>query len=231
MDILTCIVLLTFAVCIISGAARGFLRILFSVLTLVVCLFVAGHFSGQAESFLKDKTDFYQTVNSSVYSTLSENAGTADGGAENGEAYSEGTDPSLSGESGLPASLPAAVIEGISQAAASVKDTVVTGIADALTETLFSSLVRIGLFFITWLLMRLLYAALSLGLRSRTVSGVNRTLGAITGIFEAVLIVWLVLSVVTLGQSESSPLVLSITANPLLKVLYASDPFLKSIAG
>ncbi len=229
MDILTCIVLLTFAVCIISGAARGFLKILFSVLTLVVCLFVASHFSGQVQSFLKDKTDFYQTMNSSVYSTLSESAQGGDDG--DGDVLAEGTEGTLAGESGEALSLPAAVINGISQAAASVRETVVAGIADALTDTLFSSIVRIGLFFITWLLMRLLYALLQVGLRNRAIGGANRVLGAITGIFEALLIVWLVLSAVTLGQSEDSPMVQTVTASPLLKALYASDPFLKTLAG
>ncbi len=231
MDILTFIVLLTFAVCIISGAARGFLRMLFSVLTLVVCLFVASHFSGQAENFLKENTNFYQTMNSSVYSTLSENADSAPE-TENPDS-SDGTDgkndQTLSDIAEVLASLPTAVIEGINQAVVSARDTVVTGIADAVTETLFSSIVRIGLFFITWLLMRLLYAALSVGLHNRAISGVNRTLGAVTGILEALLIVWLVLFAVTLGQNESSPLVMSITAHPLLKVLYASDPFLRTL--
>ena len=170
-------------------------------------------------------------MNSSVYSTLSENADSAPE-TENPDS-SDGTDgqndQTLSDIAEVLASLPTAVIEGINQAVVSARDTVVTGIADAVTETLFSSIVRIGLFFITWLLMRLLYAALSVGLHNRAISGVNRTLGAVTGILEALLIVWLVLFAVTLGQNESSPLVMSITAHPLLKVLYASDPFLRTL--
>lgn len=231
MGILSIIILLTFAVCIISGAGRGFLRILFSVLTLVVCLFCASHFSTQAETFLKEKTTLYQTMNSSVYSAMPENSE-----EETQDIQSEAQDQTdaisgvLLGGISSDESLPSVLIEGINQTVASIRNTIVSGIVDTVTQSLFSALVRIGIFFIAWLIMKLLYAVLSARMRGRAVGGVNRLLGAALGAVEALLISWLILSVVTFGQNDSSSIVTSITGEPLLKWLFQTDPFLQLTA-
>ncbi|MGI5990622.1 MAG: CvpA family protein [Lachnospiraceae bacterium] len=229
MGILNIIVLLTFAVCIISGAARGFLRILFSVLTLVVCLFVASHFSTQAETFLKENTNLYQIMNSSVYSTMSaDSEEESQQIEEETETQTQTLSEVLLGGLSSDESLPETLVEGINQTVTSIRDTVVTGIANSVTNSLFSMLVWVGLFFITWLVMKLLYAIFSVGLHNRAIGGVNRILGAVTGAAEALLIVWLILSVVTFGQDESSAMVSSVTSQPFLKILYSTDPFLKT---
>ncbi len=70
------VVLLIFLVCIIHGWAKGFLRLLFSLLSFIILIVVIGFVTPYISSFLKENTGIYAAIETRCAATLENRVGT-----------------------------------------------------------------------------------------------------------------------------------------------------------
>lgn len=239
MSVLVIVILAIFAVCAILGLSRGLFNIIFALATLIVSIMAIVLLAPNVETYLKEKTNMYERLNQTVYDTLDanedvnraadeaiENAATA--GIEGKTSKSLGTYVAeelakipFAGTSTQ--SIANSVNTYVDQTETALKAAVIAAIAANVTATVFRLLCYVLVYFAAMALMKVIRAIVSLFLKNKLLSGVNRVLGLIFGLLEALLITWLILFVITSAVSDNSALMQDINNNVFVKILYDTD--------
>lgn len=189
MNTLTIVVIAIIAVFGFIGHARGFLKMLFSVLSLILTLYVATLISPYISSWLQ-QTNLYDSVYDGAYTYINEAIGHS--AADNiNTAMDELQLPKniqryiLSGENAL--------IDGTG---------IVQVIAEQLTAMVFDVLVFLVTFVGAMIIIKLLFAAVNLMSHLPIIHGVNKTAGLLIGILEGLVIVWIFFIIISLMNSS-----------------------------
>ena len=221
MNWLSILVLLVLALSIMEGYRRGFLRMVYSLLSWVIIFIFMSYVTPYVQQLLVDHTAVYERVQENFEETVRQAAQEKLGtGAEAGETEW----PELGMQ------LPAAVMDRIlaqttgangfleesgvyAQVAAGLADFVVQGIAYLITMLL------------AWTLVHVASDLLGIVSRIPLLKGMNRLAGLAAGAVYGFLIVWLAFYVIALcGSSPAGQVLVScIYDSPFLTLLYENN--------
>lgn len=228
MNTTTILLIIVVAVLILPalrGYFRGFLAMVFSVASIVLSIALVTPLQPIVRGILKDQTPLERTIETAVEEAFTEQANKAlrNAGISSGSSLSGVTlTPELEGILKEAFNLPdswredltsgartnvAAFIRNISESAASIA---LDAVSYVLTFILIFIVIKVLFFFLGWI-----------G-KLPVLSGINRFLGAVLGVGEGLLILWILCRVATAFlPSEIGPQVMeAINGNEILSFLY-----------
>lgn len=209
MNTLTIVVIAIIAIFGFIGHARGFLKMLFSVLSLILTLYVATLISPYISTWLQ-QTNLYDSVYDGAYTYVNDVIGQSAAGnikaamdelqlPENIQHYI------LSGET--------AFVDGMGIAQV---------IAERLTSMVFDVLVFLVTFVGAMVIIKLLFATVNLMSHLPIIHGINKIAGLVIGILEGLVVVWVFFIVISLmnGSDFAYDMYAQINESTFLTFLY-----------
>lgn len=189
MNTLTIVVIAIIAIFGFIGHARGFLKMLFSVLSLILTLYVATLISPYISNWLQN-TNLYDSVYDGVYTYV--NDVIAQSAADNIKTAMD--------ELQLPENIQHYVLSGET---ALINGTgVAQVISQRLTAMIFDVLVFLVTFIGAMVIIKLLFAAVNLMSHLPIIHGINKIAGLIIGVLEGLVVVWIFFIVISLMSSS-----------------------------
>lgn len=218
MNWLLIVILAILALCTIRGWNRGFLRILYSLVSIVLLIGIVAYATPHISGFMKEHTGVYEAIQERCTEGIQKNIETQIENEMEGDKISDQSLPKQivtyiigNGENAL---VQAGAYEKMGAKAA---DFLLAGIS----------------FFITLILALILVNAIGRMLdivnKIPVIKGINRTIGIFAGLFQGLIIVWLILLFVMLiSGTEGGKICLGyINENFFLRFLYYNNGLLK----
>lgn len=214
------VVLVILAAFMIWGYWRGFIRVAFSLVALIVMMVLVSWLSPYTNRFLQEHTSLQAQITEKCVVMIQEMT------QENLQSNAQGLLDEAGTREGI--QLPSQWSEFLVQKTAGVMDEVLedTGIYQQAGVYLADLILRGISFLLTFILiaiaLKIVIHLLDLIARLPVIKGVNRLFGAVAGLVEGLLVVWLLLFIVTLactsqwGQQAMN----SIHQSQLLTFLY-----------
>ncbi|MBS4899214.1 MAG: CvpA family protein [Clostridiales bacterium] len=237
----------------VVGLLKGFFRIVFTTVTLIACVFLAGAFTGPTTAWLKNNTHIYQSMNEKVASLI-------DGKISKDAAFNNliktyGGDNTLSDREksyiqanstdisetvnnyfqNLP--IPANIRSDLSvtgsdikdqlgSAGATLKSTVVNSVSWRITNMIMTVIVYLAICLIVYIIMRIIFAILKLAEKFPGVTTLNRFGGLLIGLVEGLFVVWLLMCLLILfaGTDAGRTMLSDINSNKVLTFIYNTNP-------
>ncbi len=227
MNWLLVVVLAVLALCIMNGYHRGFLRMVYSLVSWIIVLAFVTWATPYINSYIRENTGIYQEIESRCEERIRESA---KGKTE--EQIQENASLADLGFS-LPDSVTEKILSGTTQAAgelienSGIYEAVAGGVADFIVEGIS--------FFVAMVAASLLVHIISqlLGTVSRIpiLRGANRTLGLFAGALYGLVLVWIAFYIVALcATSEAGKdMIALIYQSRLLTYLYENNAVLTLI--
>ena len=223
------LVLTTMAIGMASGWRRGFLRMVFSLVSWVIILAFVSWSAPYAKDYLMTRTSLYETIQRQCEETINRAA------AGEGEiAAIEGRQNAGAEFARLGIVLPEAVATDILES--------ITGAAyDFLEETsIYEEISKRVAYFIVegiaylvaltgaWIIVHLISQVLGLVSHIPVVNGLNRFLGIFAGGLYGLVLVWIAFYIVAVCSAggPGAAVIAAIHGNPLLTFLYERNPLL-----
>lgn len=254
--IILLIVFVVVLVFVIFGWRRGLIRMFLSSFSVVIVIILTSLLQAPVAQWLREKTPVGETVESAVEDivdlriekAIEDNAKGSISLPEGYEKYMSGSkapdeypddDLILNGDIQedviTSLALPRALISSLSEAESTVKEyadqTVLsfkTYLTDRLTAIIIKALTYVLLFTVLNIIARILLRLTGVINRIPVVGTFNRFLGALVGIFEALLIIWVacILLMVFAGNTTGNVIVAAVHENNFLSLIYDSNPLL-----
>lgn len=209
MNTLTIVVIAIIAVFGFIGHARGFLKMILSVLSLILTLYVATLISPHISTWLQG-THLYDSVYQGTYTYVNETLGQS----------VTGDITTAMEKLQLPENIQNYILAGENTI---VNETGITRvIAEKLTAMIFDVLVFLVTFAGAMIIIKLLFAALNLMSHLPIIHGVNKIAGLFIGILEGLVVVWVFFIVISLtnGSDFAYNMYTQINESAFLTFLY-----------
>lgn len=218
MNTLTIIILLVIIVFGLIGHARGFVRMLLSVFSLALTLFLATVISPTISEALQ-KTNLYDSVYDSTYEYVNDKI------IQTAADSTEG----LLDELQLPKTLKDYI--GSSQIIASTQQDIAREVASRITNVIFDVLVFLVTFLAAMVAVKLIFAAINIVTYLPIIHGANQIAGLFVGIAEGLIFVWIFFIVLGLmGNSEFAiDMYAQINESPILSFLYNNNVIMNAL--
>lgn len=220
MNTLTIIILAVIVVSAIIGHRKGFVKMLLSLFSLVITLYIASLVSPAISGLLKDGP-LYDSVYDSTYDYVStqlagNSAATVDALLDNMQLPEIMKNYISNSE---------VVVNGAQSIAASV--------AAQITDIIFDALVFLLTFFAAMIIVKLIFAAINIITYLPGIHGINKTAGLIAGVAEGLLLVWIFFIVVSmLGSTEFAlKIYAQINESAILQWLYNKNIIMNLLFG
>lgn len=212
MNILTIVVLGIIIVFALIGHARGFVRMLLSILSLAVTLYVATLISPNVSDALQ-KTSLYDSVYDSSLEYV--NDAMVKATSANVEDIMEAMN--------LPESLKSYISN--SDVVKNGTQDIAARIAMKITQVIFDAMIFLVTFIVAMVLVKILFTAINIMTHLPLIHGVNQMVGGVVGIAEGVLIVWIFFIVINLmGNADiSKEIYRQINESAILTFLYNNN--------
>lgn len=183
----------------VIGYWRGFVRIAFSLIAMILMIVLVSWFTPYVTDFFKENTSIYEELAEKCARKIQESAETQ---AQNSADYT-----GEAGEAGSLAGiqLPEIWTEQILQKAGAAVNqlTEESGIYQAAGAYIADWVIRgisfFAAFFLIAILLRLVVGLLDIVARLPVIKGVNRLLGGAAGFLQGLLVVWLLLFLITIA--------------------------------
>lgn len=216
------LVLLVLVLSIMNGYRRGFLRIVYSLVSWVIVLVFVTWSSPYINTYLIEHTGIYEKIEQHCLEALKENA-------QSQIEEKAGDEAGNLAELGV--NLPDAVLNNILEKSGSVADEFMesTGIYEQLAKGLAGFVVEGIAFFIALLCASIIVQMIShlLGIVSRIpiIKGVNRYMGLFAGAIYGLMIVWIAFYIIALCSTSEWGMVLTsyIYQSRFLTYLYKNN--------
>lgn len=198
----------------IIGLRRGFIKMLFSLVSViligVLTFLIAPHVNG----FLKERTTWDDSVRAKTEAFF----------LENGIIKSSDEQIDVS-DLNLPVKLQEQISEGADSYIDKGYQAYNNYIVDTSAGLIFSGIVYIAVFLVIWLLVTIVSMILNLIARLPVLKQVNRVAGMILGLVMGLIVVWILFLLLTvLGNTQFAGTVFEqIQANPILRFLYENN--------
>lgn len=227
MNWLLVVVLAVIALCIMNGYHKGFLRMVYSLVSWIVVLVFVTWATPYINSYIKENTGIYQEIEKNCEERMRESA---KGKTE--EQIQENASLADLGLS-LPDSVTEKILSGTTQAAgelvesSGIYEAVAGGVADFIVEGISFFIAMIA----ASVLMHIISQLLGTVSRIPILRGANRTLGLFAGAIYGLALVWIAFYIIALcGTSEAGKdLIALIYESRLLTYLYENNAVLTLI--
>lgn len=205
----------------IEGYRKGFIRIVLSLAVTVIALVLSIAFSGPATNFIKNDTPLYDKINKEMKEYVGEYVSKEVDAS--GQEIQEDSIKKLK----LPSSIQDKLIENntADEKLSMGVDNFSDYLANSLTDILVEALAIFILFIVIKLALRIVVSLLDIISRLPIIHGVNKYLGGLIGIVEAVLILWMVCIALTAisGTSAGEQIFSAISSNSFLNFIYNNN--------
>lgn len=223
LNILLIVVWIILAVFTLWGYWRGFIRVAFSLAALVVMALLVSWLSPYMDSFLREHTSLEEKISGQCVAMVQEMA------REQVQAGAEERLAAAESQGGI--QIPAQWGEALAQKTAGALDQALeeTGIYQEAGMYLADMILRGISFGATFLLvaivLKIVIHLLDLVARLPVLKGINRILGAVAGLAEGLLAVWVLLFIVTLACTSpwGQHALASIQESKFLTFLYQNN--------
>lgn len=222
------LVLLTLAFSVIEGYRKGFLRIVYSLVSWIIVLVFVAWAAPHIDHFLLENTSIYESVEAHCEEAVRQSA------KERTQTEMEGKESELS-ELGV--KVPDSVINGILEKTSGAADEFLeeSGVYEQIAQGL-AGFVMEGISFVTalifaWILVHIISQVLGIVSHIPIIKGINRLLGLFAGGIKGLLLVWLgfyIIALCSTGETGST-LVSYIHDNQFLTFLYENNLVLTMI--
>lgn len=189
MNTLTIVVIAIIAVFGFIGHARGFIKMILSVLSLLLTLYVATLISPHISTWLQ-QTNLYDSVYEGTYTYVDDAL----------RQSAAGDIQSAMNELQLPENIQKYVLAG--ESVLMDKVGIAQVIAEKLTAMVFDVLVFLVTFAGAMIIIKLLFAAVNLMSHLPIIHGVNKIAGLAIGILEGLVVVWVFFIVISLTNGS-----------------------------
>lgn len=230
MNWLLIVVLCVLALCAAFGYYKGFLRIVYSLVSWVIILMVVSWGAPQIEHYLTENTSLHERLETYCEEYIRESAN-AQLESELSEGQGELAD--------LGVNIPEAMLEGIlEQTSGTANELLVqSGVYERLAAEL-AGLVMQGLSFVialitAWILVHIISQLLGIVSHIPILKGINRMLGLFAGGIYGFLLVWIAFYIIALCSTSETGAVLTsyIYDNAFLTFLYENNLILTLMLG
>lgn len=216
------LVLTILALCAMMGYAKGFLRIVYSLVSWIIILVFVSWGAPKIESYLMEHTTIYEQLQTHLKECIQESA----------DAQLEKVQTEQKGElAQLGIKMPESVLESILDETAGAADTflVQSGVYEQVAAELagfvmqgISSVITLAA---AWLLVHIISKVLGIVSHIPLLKGINRTIGLFAGGLYGLLIVWIIFYLIALcSTGETGALLVSyIYENEFLTFLYENN--------
>ncbi len=236
MNWLLLVVVLIIAWNIVIGYTKGFVRIVYSLISWLLIIMLSIALTPHISKFITDNTSVQTDIKNVTYDKLKEevsgsqeNQSSAEVQGEQDNQAQEQTDDSLEK---LGIKIPESIVKNIlGEDTENIADGILeeTGLYETISEKI--SLVAVdGISFALsilaiGLLFRIIYQALSIVDKLPVINGINKAFGIIMGFLKGMLIVWTIFAIVAMScTSEYGMIMISyIYENPLLQIIYENN--------
>lgn len=212
MNILTIVVLAVIVLFGLIGHARGFIKMLLSIFSLVLTLYLSSVISPFISEALQ-KTALYDSVYESTYEYVNEKLV---------QSAADSMD-SLLDELQLPESMKKYISENDKSLHAG--NELAAQAASQITGLIFDGLMFLLTFLAAMVVVKLIFAAINIVSYLPIIHGINKTAGLLVGIIEGLLFVWIFFIVISLmGNSEfAADMYRQINESSVLTFLYNNN--------
>ena len=226
MNWLLVIVLIIIVFAMIRGFNRGFLRVLYSLVAIILLIVLVGYATPHISGFLKENTKIYTSVSEKWADRIRDSVG----GAVDSTVQGQQETLDAAGIH-LPSVLEAYIFDdGVQAAQHTIEETglyIQAGnrMADIIVAILAFLLALILAVIIVWIIGK----ATDVVNKIPIIKGINRFLGIFAGAFQGFIIVWLLFLAVAMisGTDIGKLLVRSIEENQFLSILYNHNMLLE----
>ncbi|MCR4745159.1 MAG: CvpA family protein [Lachnospiraceae bacterium] len=209
---------------VINGARQGFLRVVFSLLSSIIALFLVSYLTPTLSKFITNHTALYNIISTKLYGALGKYASSAVGTEAQTETINSFSLPAVVKELLLMNN----TSEGYNSLFASVfEDYIVI----ALTKLIINVLSLIIIFLIIKILIRSITSILDIIDKIPVFHGINRLMGAAAGFAEGFIIISFFFLVMTLftGDEIGRDFYEIVGSNVILSFIYNNNIFFKLI--
>ena len=219
MNTFTIVILGIICLFALLGYHRGFLRMVLSVVSLAITIYVSVMISPTVSTYLQS-TPLYDSVYQASYDYVE-------------QTVAETTDHTITGMmDSLP--FPKAMKESIidSESVRDAGNNFASGIAKQLTIKIFDALVFVATFAIATIIVRLAITALNIMTYIPLIHGVNQILGILLGLGEGLLLIWIFFVLLGFFSNTEWAAVLyqQIAESPILSFLYNNNFIMSALS-
>lgn len=232
MNLLTIIVLIIFALCMLRGYRKGFVKSLASMVSLIASLILVSFVSPYVTEFLANETQLYQVVEKKCQETFSIDASALknaenDKNTETESVQDKTVQEQLIETLPIPTVLKNMLEENNTQE--KYKELAVSSFNEYVPKFMTELFVNIISFIITWVVV---IAAVWIAVRALDIvaslpliRGINQILGIGLGVVQATIIVWIGMLVLTIFSNSDvgKQLMTMISESEFLTALYQSN--------
>lgn len=227
------LVLLTLVLSVIHGYWKGFLRIVYSLVSWILVLVFVSWATPYIHQFLLERTEIYERVEAHCEETMRESAGeqTQEIIRQTGERLGDGLGIQDTGLADLGMRLPDSVVNGIMEKTAGAADEfletngVYTMAAQGMADFIVKGISFLLALIMAGILVHLIERVLGIVSHIPILKGVNRFLGLFAGGLHGLLLVWLAFYVIALCSAGEAGKVFTsyIYESPFLTFLYENN--------
>ncbi len=209
----------------IMGMKIGFIKTIFSLVSLILALILTIWISPMVKNYMMDNEKFYNGIATKVEKLLP---------FEEEEIIEEDQPEVIEG-----LSVPKSIKEGLlkNNTVENYKEMAITGfkqyISRYLTGVIINSLSFIVTFIAIWLLLWVIFMALDLISKLPLLNQVNKTAGLLAGLLHGLLLVWLLFILMNVfgGTAFGQTMMKLVGENEVLSIIYNNNILLKFITG
>lgn len=211
------------------GLKRGMVKMAFSLVSVFVILILVNILTPSVKELLKS-TPVYSEINRSIEEYVNDHVANA---TEDMTQTGVNAQKTIIEELPLPKGVKSSLIENNNQEGYKVMkvDSFSAYIAKSLSDLILSAVAFVVLFVVLSLLIRILMEVLNIVAKLPVINAFNTAGGAIIGLVEALVILWIACIIVTVFSATEwgQQVCKAIADNELLSLIYDSNPIQKLI--
>lgn len=223
-NILVAAVLLFLAGMAYSGSKKGFMKILYSFVSLIIAMMISQCLTVPVSNYIEKNTPVYEQVKKQMDQYVEVNVKEEVGNVTT--QVQENVMESLA----LPSAVTQMLFDGKEQMpAAANTDELCESISEGLTRICMRAIVIIVIFVITVVILRVISGVLNIFARFPIVKEMNQLSGAVIGLAEGIVILWVLCIVVMAmtGTPNGDAIMNAIEQNAFLSFIYNTNLFIK----
>ncbi len=206
--------------CLIHGAKKGMLSIVFGMCAWIFVIWFINFSVPYISDFITDNTEISSNINEHIKERMEERY-------INSEEKEEG-----SGKESLIKNLPASITEKVNEAVNESEEQIIKAISEELTSTAISGIAIILACLVSVLLLFVMSKLISLIGIIPGIRGINKVFGVVAGALEAILIIWFIMLIADcFPASAFGQFVLGGTAQDQMLGFVHDNNFIKLIVG
>ena len=236
MNWLLIIVVLLLALCVVNGYHKGFLRMMYSMVSWVIMFALITWATPYINTFLRENTSLYegitayceQQIREKTEEQVGQEAAIAAGEVTSDAQQSAGNQTDITG---LGVKLPDSVINNISQKTADIAGDALEGsgiytqVAGGLADFILNGVSFFIAFAAGMILLHFISKVLGIVSRIPIIRGINKYLGTVAGALYGLMVVWITFYIIALCSTSEvgGALIFYIYESPFLTYLYENN--------